>query len=135
MRIAIEAGLTNTDTSPSSVTGDCPTGNCTWPDYLSLGVCSSVDDVTPSIIEQCEPPNDNGDPSSCTYSVPALNQHPPFSGTNLSHRATLFVGASSPVNHFSYPAQNTLVEFYAIYRRILVSLKISNQATQISWSP
>ena len=123
MRLAIEAGLTNTDTSPSSVTGDCPTSDCTWPDYLSLGICSSVDDVTPRITEHCESPNDNGDPNSCTYSVPALKQHPPFSGTNLSHGATLFVGASNPVNHTSYPALNTLVEFYIIYLKNLSVLK------------
>ena len=117
MRLAVEAGLTNTDTSPSSVTGDCPTGNCTWPDYLSLGICSSVDDVTPSIIAHCESPTDNGDPNYCSYSVPALKQDPPFSGSNLSHGATLFIGASNP-NH-SYPALNTLVEFYVIYLKNL----------------
>ena len=117
MRLAIAAGLANTDASPSSVTGDCPTGNCTWPDYLSLGICSSVDDVTPSIIAHCKSPTDNGDPISCSYSVPALKQDPPFSGSNLSLGATLFIGASNP--NRSYPALNTLVEFYVIYLKNL----------------
>ena len=121
MRLAIEAGLTIRDTSPSSVTGDCPTGNCTWPDYLSLGICSSVDDVTPSIITHCESPSDSGDPNVCSFSVPALKQDPPFSGTNLSLGATLFIGASNP-NH-SYPALNTLVEFYVIYLKNLSVLE------------
>ena len=121
MRLAIEAGLTNTDTSPSSVTGDCPTGNCTWPDYLSLGICSSVDDVTPSIITNCGSSSDNGNPNSCSFSVPALKEDPPFSGTNLSLGATLFIGASNP-NH-SYPALNTVVEFYVIYLKNLSVLE------------
>ena len=30
-------GLTNQNASPSNVTGDCPTGNCTWADYSSMG--------------------------------------------------------------------------------------------------
>ena len=118
MRLAIEAGLTNKDTNPSSVTGHCPTGDCTWPDFLSLGTCSSVDDVTPSIITRSRSPKDNGDPNSCTYSVPALNYDPPFSGTNLSHGAILFIGASDPLKH-SYPALKTLIEFYAIYLKNL----------------
>ena len=124
MRLAIEAGLINTDASPSTVTGDCPTGNCTWPDYLTLGICSSVDDVTPSIIAHCESPEDDRDPNFCTYTVPALKQDPPTSGTNLSRAATLFIGASDPFNH-SYPALNTLVEFYVSYLKNLSVLEDS----------
>ena len=79
--------------------------------------------MTPSIIEHCESPNDNGDPNFCTCSVPALKQHPPFSGAKLSHGATIFVGASNPVNHFLYPALTTLVEFYTNYLKNLSVLK------------
>ena len=125
MRIAVQDGLINHNANASDVTAKCSTGDCTWRDYLSLGVCSSVDDVTPSIIEHCKSASDKGDPVDCSYSVSALEQDPPFSGTNLSEEATLFIGANPPASNFSYPAANTLVEFYVIYLANLSILKDS----------
>ena len=119
VKVAIEDGLTNLDSDPSSVAANCPTGDCMWQDYFSMGTCSSVDDVTSSIIEHCTSSSDDGDPIDCTYSIPALVQTPPFIGTNLSKGATLFIGASNPVDRSPYPSPNTLVEFYVIYLKNL----------------
>ena len=115
MQAAIQNGLIYQNADPSNVKGDCTTVNCTWPDYSSLGICSSVDDVTPTVINHCKPPSDKGDPFDCMYSVQALEQDPPFSGTKLSSGATLFIEANPPASNFSYPAVNTLVEFSVIY--------------------
>lgn len=43
---AVYAGLFNY-TSYSTVSSNCPSGNCTWHTYTSLGVCSACNAITP----------------------------------------------------------------------------------------
>lgn len=47
MQQAVKMGLFNAanESIPSS-TPSCPSGNCTWPDFSSLGICSKVANVT-----------------------------------------------------------------------------------------
>ena len=119
MSVAIVDGLLGKDISPSNVKGSCVTGNCTWQDYQSLGVCSTVTDVSSTITSTCRK-------QGCNYSVPAIDENPTASGTvfetsRLRH-TTLWVGASSPPpppgigsEPYMPPGLATLEQFYVIY--------------------
>lgn len=48
--IALLEGLIQTKTNLSAVAPFCSTGNCTWPEYSSLGICSNVEDISSTII-------------------------------------------------------------------------------------
>lgn len=51
MEAAFYDGLaTNGSTSLHTIATSCSTGNCTWPEYPSLGVCATVVDLSTSII-------------------------------------------------------------------------------------
>jgi len=78
-KAAIYNGLYGSNTS-MSVPTDCSSGNCTWPLFTSLGMCSTCADVTPQTIRSCKarlvhPPNET-DPNwkytemNCTYTLP-----------------------------------------------------------------
>ena len=117
MRSAVTNGLLSTDITLSDVRGFCSTGNCTFEDYSSLAVCSSIDDVTPSIVEHCREGRYVTNPG-CTYSVPQLQQSPTWRQDNFTTddgSPTLWIGASqaSPSGFPSGPM--TLVDFYVLY--------------------
>ena len=117
MALAIQSAIIGTLASPSDVTAHCQTGNCTFPAYSSMGICSKVKDVTPTNRTICRLENDGigGTLTNCGYTVQELQKHPnkilyPVSnGKKL--RYTLWIGVSND----EYPNPNTLVEFYAIY--------------------
>ena len=126
MRLAVTDGLLRNDVSPSNIQVTCPTGNCTWGSYQTLGVCSSVEDVSSSITSSCRKRSTSDyNQAGCNYSVPELSEHPTLEGTpldiyggGLGH--TLWVGASdiyTPEGTYPYTSINTLVEFYVIYVR------------------
>jgi hypothetical protein len=46
LKAAVYNGMFSADPNPS-VTFICPTGNCTWPDFSTLAVCSSRIDMSP----------------------------------------------------------------------------------------
>ncbi|KAK8129028.1 hypothetical protein PG984_010136 [Apiospora sp. TS-2023a] len=51
--LRMAAALYNSFTgAPSSVNFHCESGNCTWPPFLSLGVCSSCNDVTAHLTKE-----------------------------------------------------------------------------------
>ena len=119
-------GLLTEDISPSDVTGICPTGNCTWPDYQSLGVCSDVVDVSQRITSN---PRKRSDSTSAgrNYSVPDTKDtvdfyhKPSFSGTTLATQElgdTLWIGSQDIINN-QYQGINKLIQFYNIYVRDL----------------
>jgi hypothetical protein len=54
MRTAILTGLYGNENDPSTVSGSCPTPNCTWHPYTSLAFCPSlVENVSSTIQKQC----------------------------------------------------------------------------------
>lgn len=60
MKAAFVGGLTNTGTTSSSVSFQCPTGNCTFSvfdgiTHSSIGYCSKCEDVTSTIVESGAP--------------------------------------------------------------------------------
>jgi len=64
MKAAIYNGIYNTDPSVFAVSVDCATGNCTWPIFSSLGVCSDCVNRTNLITKDCPETID------CTFSLP-----------------------------------------------------------------
>ncbi|KAJ5710998.1 hypothetical protein N7488_005154 [Penicillium malachiteum] len=76
-------GIWDTD---FDITPTCPSGNCTWPSYKSLGICSQCSDITSTATVNCPLPSDNttnyGDWSSgkCEIVLPQGSA----SGTNLT---------------------------------------------------
>ena len=114
---AVTDGLLKQNISPSDVPGNCPTGNCTWENYRSMGVCSNVVDVSSTITSRCRNTNRQYYPDGCNYSVPAIDKNPTDTKTTLQTHVsgeTLWIGVSNPTN-FNYPDINTLVQFYVIY--------------------
>ena len=126
--LAVKDGLLKEDISPSDVTGICPTGNCTWPDYQSLGVCSDVVDVSQRITSN--PRKRSGSTrAGRDYSVPDTKDtvdsgdKPSFSGTTLATEElgdTLWIGSQDIINH-QYQGTNKLIQFYTIYVRDLTT--------------
>ena len=116
MSAAVTDGLLKQNISPSDVPGNCPTGNCTWENYRSMGVCSNVVDVSSTITSKCRNTSFQYYPDGCNYSVPAIEKNPTVVGTTLQAGLgeTLWIGASNPTT-FIYPDINTLVQFYVIY--------------------
>lgn len=112
MLAAIYTGLLSSDTSPSDVTPNCQTGNCTWPLYNSLGICSSVANITDAVTITC--PNNTDIGYRCRYSTPGGAYLDPQAGRmmnltamgDLSSVAVLDVIAISPVTeqHVAYEA-------------------------------
>ena len=48
----------------------CPTGNCTWPSFLTLAFCSACNDVTSSTNVTCEA-NSTTTAQACHYTLPS----------------------------------------------------------------
>lgn len=67
MKAAVWGGLFAADPNPVPPY-DCPTGNCTWPDFSTLAVCSSCVSMTDFMQRDCA--NNNGNSSDCGWSLP-----------------------------------------------------------------
>lgn len=116
MTAAIMNGLIDKNVSPSNVSGNCPTGNCTWEIYQSMGVCSNVADVSSTITSHCRDSTTQLDSGGCNYSVPTIDRYPTVQGTNLTNADTLWIGAINvPYDWVWFPGLNTLVQFFIIY--------------------
>ena len=115
MRLAITQGLQTTNITPSNFSAACQTGNCTFGLYTTMGVCPTVDDMTPTLIEDC-PYGRKDTRSGCSYTVPDLNSHQTFQQDNFTKFDLLYVGSSEVfAGGYQFPNPNTLVEFYVIY--------------------
>lgn len=65
-KAAFYNGLYNAaDPSMYAISPECSTGNCTWPNFSSLGVCSTCVDSTADIISNC-----SSNATSCNYTMP-----------------------------------------------------------------
>ena len=127
MKLAIFTGLLRDGVSPSEVQGSSVTGNCTFGAFASMGVCTSVQDVTPSIVADCKDTEHLSGISDdkCSYTVPALRANHPFSNVRTrageAYHSTLYMGASmiyvdAELDDTSdTPINDTLIEFYIIY--------------------
>lgn len=69
MEISILSAMNNVSADLSDVQAECQTANCTYEPYTSIGVCSTVEDVTSNIVHECHE-------GECTYSVEAVRAHP-----------------------------------------------------------
>ena len=115
MRSAISTGLLVSDAKLSDVGGSSATGNCTFGIYWSMGVCSSVEDVTPTLIADCQGGADKSQ-FGCTYTVPELQDRLPPGTPTRSVHDTLWVGAGFVTHdNTSFTGINSLSEFYVIY--------------------
>ena len=53
MRAAIKTGPLESEAKLLDVSGNSSTGNCTFLPYWSMGICHSLEDVTPALIARC----------------------------------------------------------------------------------
>ena len=117
LQVAFTAGLQSTIDS-SAVTGYCHTGNCTFEDYSSLAICSSAEDVTPTLLVLC-PQGRSEIKLGCNYTVPDLQQIPTWRRdifvTTDQRGNTLWIGASQTPEDGFLSRPGTLVEFYVLY--------------------
>ncbi len=67
MKAAVWGGLFAADINPVPPY-DCPTGNCTWPGFSTLAVCSSCVSMTDYMRRDCA--SSNGNSSDCGWSLP-----------------------------------------------------------------
>ena len=68
MQAAILKGLYNDSPQPFL---SCPTGNCTWTDLTTLGICGSCDDITDQIQTNCPGRTvENNGQYECDYTMP-----------------------------------------------------------------
>ncbi|GME24397.1 hypothetical protein GTA08_BOTSDO04686 [Neofusicoccum parvum] len=88
----------------------CANGNCTWPDFLSLGVCSKCEDITDAsthIDNNCTSPHDNtcvvrhfdglSERYNTSYNVTMYNQ----TGNHLALGASWYANNVSDSNEYS----------------------------------
>ncbi|KAK8043183.1 hypothetical protein PG994_013666 [Apiospora phragmitis] len=123
MAAAIYNGFTD---APSAVNFHCPSGNCTWPPFLSLGVCSSCHDVSDRLAKASEEATSGTVPSPSTimltdnytkYSLPYVS----LSNADSLHRhilsAYMAVGSTtSPGDTISHRDNDRLVAALGIIR-------------------
>ena len=71
LKSAVYFGLFSEANAAANLQFNCPTGNCTWPEFTTLAVCSSCIDLTPFLSRYCEggTPKD-GNVSGCGWQVP-----------------------------------------------------------------
>src|ERR1700733_10906052 len=87
MKAAVLNGMFVGDPNPS-LSFTCPTGNCTWPDFSTLAVCSSCVDMSHYMQQVCSATNDTTSSNSarCGWSLPngaSLNGSSVFSMTTF----------------------------------------------------
>jgi hypothetical protein len=103
MQGSIFSGIYSLD-APDPVT--CFTANCNWPDFATLAICSSCEDVTTATKVHCENTT-NTQPQLCNYATPGgysltantnLDAHTGFSSTVLNSTATSLFAAGNLFN-------------------------------------
>ena len=122
MKQAIIAGiLGDPQPWPSDVKALCTTGNCTFDLYSSLGACSSIEDVTPTIVDDC------AEDKRCNYTVQALEVTAPWHDEIMISDFVLWMGSpgsSASIDNESrkltyHIANSSLSEFYLLFYKDL----------------
>ena len=103
MKSAVYYGLFSESDPSANLKFDCPTGNCTWPDYTTLAVCSSCVDLTPFLTRYCaEGMPTDGDTSKCGWQVPQ--------GGFLTSSSDVFSMTSRTPNNFGDMPYTNLIK-------------------------
>lgn len=101
MKAAIYNGIYNTDPSLLAVQPNCATGNCTWPIFSSLGVCSDCVNRTDLITKNCS------DSRDCSFSLPNVPTTI-HEGSSLN----IFINATTASNMSGLPSfDSTITQF------------------------
>jgi hypothetical protein len=107
----------------------CPTGNCTWTPFSTLGFCSTCADVSPQLSRTCETVSDNVmTAQSCTVAFPGENEP-----LRLSYIADPDYGGSSTymVLNSTLPANATILTNITWPQTIYQSIRASVPPQQL----
>ncbi|KAK5746363.1 hypothetical protein LTR17_000743 [Elasticomyces elasticus] len=97
-QVTILSALTLPATDPPY---DCPSGNCTWSEYSSLGICNSCEDIAHEALVSCD--SFQGDYSGlCTYKIPS----------SVGEDDLLWTLWAPSVQHFLNGTQQTTKEYW-----------------------
>jgi hypothetical protein len=109
---AINAGLLADGAHPSTVTGDCPTSNCTWGSYTSLAICSSVREIYSQVHRAKRfygPPFDGQ--KKYIYAVGTYERSNPYASDSLTTVHLLFVGSEK----YDSLEPSNLIHFHNVF--------------------
>jgi hypothetical protein len=110
MKAAVLGGLLHAYPVPSY---DCPTGNCTWPDFSTLVVCSSCVSMTDFMQQDCS--NNTGSASDCGWSLP--------NGAKLNGSSSVFSMTSA------IPSINGDMSYSTIMKLTFMGTEVKNKET------
>ena len=92
----------NISTTAAAITAQCAAGNCEFPDYASLGICSYCEDTTSLIEPVCTPTVYAGVPANCSMSARLPNGLDLANGNGYAFYTGRFnylnMSTSSPLN-------------------------------------
>jgi hypothetical protein len=135
MKAAAYSGFFSPMESKFNVTSHCPSGNCTWPPFQSLGVCGSCEDLTPRIERLPIAPESfsGGGPSnfrlpngfSMTTKTTLKDKHSGLVYMNISTTASMYSNLYSTIDDFTlnnvsiaFPDRGSLmIDFFALRLR------------------
>lgn len=112
MKAAVWGGLFAADPNPLPPY-DCATGNCTWPDFSTLAVCSSCISMTDFMQRDCS--NNNGNTSDCGWSLP--------NGARLNGSSSVF--SMTP----AIPSTNGDMSYATIMKLTFMGTEAQNKET------
>ncbi|KAK7926546.1 hypothetical protein PG985_003544 [Apiospora marii] len=123
MAAAVYNGFTGV---PSYADFHCESGNCTWPSFLSLGVCSSCNDVTDNMAKKTEEATSGTIPTGSTvmvtdnYTKYSL-EYMDLSNADSVHKSQLSAymavgGTNSPNETVSYRENDRLIAALGIIK-------------------
>lgn len=123
MAAAVYNGFTG---APSSVNFHCESGNCTWPAFLSLGVCSSCHDVTGHLTKKTEETTSGTIPTASTmmltdnYTMYSLDYASLSNADNVyKHQLSAYMavgGTMNPNETVSYQDNDRLIAALGIIK-------------------
>ncbi|KAF1982580.1 hypothetical protein K402DRAFT_466699 [Aulographum hederae CBS 113979] len=73
----------------------CPTSNCTWPIFPSLGLCSTCQDVTPFARENWSCQQTDNTTRACRYNLPNTSFNYTYFATEIDHPESVYHEADS----------------------------------------
>lgn len=135
MKAAAYSGFSSPIKTDFNVMSSCPSGNCTWPHFQSLGVCGSCEDLTPQIERVPIGPEyiSGGGPSnfrlpngfSMTTKTTLKDEHSPLTYMNISTIASMYSNLYSTIDDFTLnnisiafsDRGSLLIDFFALRLR------------------
>ena len=111
LKAAVWGGLFAADINPMPPY-NCPTGNCTWPEFSTLAVCSSCVSMTEFMQKDC---NNDANSSDCGWSLP--------NGAKLNGSDSVF--SMTP----AIPSINGDMSYSTIIKLTFMGTEAQNKAT------